>query len=110
MDNNPNFVELSRQLRKDQIPWEKKLWARLKGRKFFDLKFKRQVAIGSYIADFSCFEKMLIVELDGSEHAEDMARRNDEKRTKFLENCGYNILRFWNNEVGNNIEGVLGDY
>jgi very-short-patch-repair endonuclease len=104
---NPNFVKLSRQLRKKQTPWEKRLWARLKGKQFFGLKFKRQVVIGNYIVDFSCFEKMLIIELDGAGHSEDSARRSDERRTKFLEDRGYKVLRFYNNDIDNNLEGVL---
>lgn len=104
---DPSFVKLSRGLRHDQTPWEKKLWSRLRGAKFYGLKFKRQVVIGNYIVDFSCFERKLIVELDGSQHAEDIARRNDRQRSDFLENKGYRILRFWNNEVQNNFEAVL---
>lgn len=79
----------------------------LKGSQFFGCKFKRQVVIGDYIVDFSCFKNKLIVELDGSEHAEDIARAKDEIRNIFFKNKGYKILRFWNNEIDNNLEGVL---
>lgn len=102
-----SFVKLSRRLRKNQTPWEKKLWMYLKGSQFFGCKFKRQVVIGDYIVDFSCFKNKLIVELDGSEHAEDIARAKDEIRNIFFKNKGYKILRFWNNEIDNNLEGVL---
>ena len=107
MSVNPTFVKLSRELRKNQTPWEKKLWMHLKGRKFFGLKFKRQVVIGQYIYDFGCFEKRLILELDGSQHMEDSVKIKDKEKQEFAERSGYKILRFSNNDVQNNIEGVL---
>lgn len=103
-----NFLRLSRRLRRKQTPWEKKLWAHLKNRRFFGLKFKRQVVIGSYIVDLSCFEQKLVIELDGSGHTEEIARRRDKKRTHFLEDRGYKVLRFGNNDIQDNLEGVLG--
>jgi adenine-specific DNA-methyltransferase len=107
MSIDPNFIEISRKLRKDQTPWEKKLWIYLKGRKFLGLKFKRQVAIGRYIYDFSCFEKKLIIELDGSQHKEPEQDSQDKLKQNFAESQGYKILRFNNNDLENNLEGVL---
>jgi very-short-patch-repair endonuclease len=77
----------------------------LRSRNFMELKFRRQEPIGNYIVDFVCYEKKLIVELDGSQHNE--FSEKDIPRTKALEKEGYKVLRFWNNEVINNIEGVL---
>ena len=70
-----------------------------------DLKFKRQKPIGIYIVDFVCLEQKLIIELDGGQHAESV--EYDELRTQFLENAGYKVLRFWNNQVLQEMESVL---
>jgi very-short-patch-repair endonuclease len=86
---DPILIKFSRQLRKNQNPWEKKLWMHLKGRKFFGNKFKRQVAIGQYIYDFSCFEKKLIIELDGSQHKEAGNQTKDNLKQEFAESLGY---------------------
>ena len=69
------------------------------------MKFKRQATIRPYIADFCSFGKKLVIEVDGRQHDED--RLKDEIRTRFLENEGFIVLRFWNNEVLTNIEGVM---
>ncbi|MBI3232284.1 MAG: endonuclease domain-containing protein [Candidatus Doudnabacteria bacterium] len=102
-----NFVKLSRQLRKDRTPWEKKLWMYLKASKFYNYKFKRQVVIGFFIYDFSCFEKKLIIELDGSQHMEGEVKLIDAKKEEFAKGLGYKVFRFNNNDIQNNIEGVL---
>ena len=107
MPIDKTFIKLSRQLRKNQTPWEKKLWMHLKGNKFFVMKFKRQVVIGPYIYDFSCFEKKLIIELDGSQHSETENKKRDKEKEEFIKKLGYRILRFNNNDVQNNIEGVM---
>ena len=101
------FIEISRKLRKEQTPWEKKLWMNLKGRKFFGIKFKRQVVIGEYVYDFSSFEKKIIIELDGSQHKEPEIQLKDKEKQEFAEKLGYKVMRFNNNEVQDNIEGVL---
>jgi very-short-patch-repair endonuclease len=84
---------------------ERKLWFQLRDRRLDGFKFRRQVAIGSYIADFCCESAHLIVELDGGQHAERSAE--DAKRTATLEAQGYLVLRFWNNDVLENMDGVL---
>jgi len=81
---------------------ERKLWHFLRNNNI-GLKFRRQQQIGPYIADFICFEKGLIVECDGSQHYENA---EDEIRTKYLQNKGYRVLRFWNMDVLKNTEGV----
>lgn len=71
-----------------------------------DYKFRRQHSIGKYIVDFYCPEKKLIIEIDGSQHI-DIQREYDIERDKYLKNLGFKILRFWDNDVNNNLEGVL---
>lgn len=96
-----------RELRKKSTPQEVIVWSRLKGRKFKNLKFRRQHLFIKYVADFVCLEKKLIIEIDGSQHKEDNQRRHDKERTAFLEGLGFRILRFWNNEVNKNLDGVF---
>jgi very-short-patch-repair endonuclease len=83
---------------------EKKLWQLLRSRQLDAFKFWRQVAIGNYIVDFICHEKRLIVEADGGQHAENS---KDTERDRWLTEAGYRVLRFWNNEVLKNPNGVL---
>jgi very-short-patch-repair endonuclease len=92
-------------LRTDQTEAEQRLWYHLRARRFMDLKFKRQKPIGRYIVDFVCLAPKLIVELDGGQHAEQVAY--DDARDKWLRNEGFAILRFWNNQILNETEAVL---
>ncbi len=85
--------ERARSLRKQHTFAEMKLWRQLRARRFEQYKFRRQHPIGSYIVDFVCLWKRLIVELDGGQHAEQQGY--DEKRTSFLENEEYKVMRFW---------------
>jgi len=101
------ITERARALRRRQTEAESKLWYHLRAKRFHGLKFKRQEPIGSYFVDFVCHPKKLIIELDGGHHAEDSQREYDEVRTLFLEEQGYKVLRFWNQEVFENTEGVL---
>jgi adenine-specific DNA-methyltransferase len=96
----------ARDLRTRQTDAEAILWRALRDRRLDGFKFKRQVPCGRYIVDFLCAEAGLIIEVDGGQHAEAQARR-DEIRTGFLEKEDFRVLRFWNNEVLGNIEGVL---
>jgi very-short-patch-repair endonuclease len=98
-------VERARRLRRDQTDVERKLWLRLRDRRLSGWKFKRQVPIDRYVADFCCPDGKLVIELDGGQHSE--RTEADEKRTAVLESCGYLVLRFWNNDVINNMNGVL---
>lgn len=92
-------------LRTNQTEAEKKLWGALRAKRFKELKFKRQVPFGRYIVDFACHEKKVIIEIDGGQHA--VQHKDDSNRTLFLEKEGYRVLRFWNNEILENLEGVL---
>lgn len=94
----------ARQLRNSRTQAEKELWKVLRSRRLGGLKFRRQVPIGSYIADFVCFDARLIVELDGGQHAWEADK--DLKRTRDLELLGFRVVRFWNSEVFENLEGV----
>ena len=84
---------------------EHRLWYHLRGRRFGQRKFRRQVPLGDYIVDFLCEEARLVVELDGGQHASQHAY--DDARTAWLNKRGYSVLRFWNNDVLGNTEGVL---
>ena len=97
-------VNRARQLRRDSTDAEKRMWRALRS-SLPDLKWRRQMPIGPYFADFACFAQRLVIELDGGQHAE--AARYDATRTRFLEGQGYRVMRFWNNEVMGNIEGVV---
>ncbi len=100
-------IGLSKRLRKTSTPWERKLWYYLRGGRFSGLKFKRQVPIGNYIVDFCCHEKRLVIELDGGGHSEQQQHVHDLEKDNYLEQEGYQILRFWNIDVDKNIEGIL---
>jgi very-short-patch-repair endonuclease len=81
------------------------LWKRLKAKQLDGLKFRRQEQIGRFIADFVCYEKNIIVEADGGQHA--LEKEKDEERTRWLNSQGFTVLRFWNNEILTNIEEVV---
>jgi very-short-patch-repair endonuclease len=83
---------------------EKKLWQRLRLRQPDGYRFRRQVPIGRFIADFVCHEARLVVEIDGGQH--DPSSELEAHRTRFLESEGYRVLRFWNNEMLSNLDGV----
>ncbi len=99
------LTRTARKLRSQTTDAESCLWHALRNRQVNGLKFKRQAPFGPYIADFVCIEAGLIVEADGGQHA--VQAEADEARTKYFEEGGYRVLRFWNNEVLANLEGVL---
>lgn len=86
---------------------EKKLWFHLRNRSFCNAKFKRQVPIKNYIADFVCFEKKLIIELDGGGHAETNQMKYDMQRDEFFRAEGFKVLRFWNGDINKNFDDVM---
>lgn len=102
---NPKNI-IARKLRKNQTPQEQKMWNILRNHQFFGLEFRRQYPIDDYIVDFICRKKKVIVEIDGGQHNEPENKASDYNRTKYLESKGYKVVRFWNNEVDENIEGV----
>jgi len=100
-----NLTETAKELRKNSTDAERLLWQRLKAKQLDGLKFRRQEQIGHFIADFVCFEKGLIVEADGGRHS--LEKEKDKERTQWLDSHGFTVLRFWNNEILTNIEGVM---
>jgi very-short-patch-repair endonuclease len=97
---------IARRLRRDMTDAERALWGRLRlGR--LGVKFRRQMPIGRFIADFASLGAKLVIEVDGGQH--DAARRSEHERTVALEAAGFFVLRFWNNDVLGNIDGVLGE-
>src|SRR6266542_899691 len=104
--SNPKTKHKAIQLRKESTLAEHKLWSRLRNDQL-GVTFRRQHAIGNYIHDFCSPQAKLIIELDGSQHLEQDASQYDEERTKYLESQGYKVIRFWNNDVMNNLEGVI---
>jgi len=99
--------KFSKKLRRNSTETEKILWHYLRNRKFFGYKFRRQFTIGNYITDFICLEKKLVIELDGSEHLKAETIQYDKKRTEFLNKRGFKVVRFYNNDILNNIDSVL---
>lgn len=99
----PEGVAKARLLRQKETEAEQRFWNFVRNRSFRNLKFARQHAIGPFVADFVCRPLMLVVELDGSHHAES---EYDERRTAFLNARGYSVLRFWNNEVLQDLDAV----
>jgi len=98
-------TRIARRLRRNQTDAEQKLWKQLRNRQLAGAKFKRQVPVEGFVADFFCFDAMLIIEVDGGQH--DVRVEQDEARTQKLNDAGYRVVRFWNNDVLNNIKGVL---
>ena len=93
------------ELRKNQTEAEIKLWYALRNRRFCNFKFRRQKIIGFYIVDFICLKSRLIIEVDGSQHLGN--KEYDDMRSDFLESRGYRVLRFWNNQILQDLTSVL---
>jgi very-short-patch-repair endonuclease len=95
----------ARRLRATPTAAELRLWRHLRQKQLEGFRFRRQVPIGPYIADFACIERSLIIEVDGGQHSWNEAA--DDRRTEWLNAHGWQVVRYWNNEVMENIEGVL---
>ena len=95
---------IRKKLRSSATPQEIILWSRLKGKQL-GCKFRRQQSLGKYIVDFYCPEKNLVIELDGWQHEEQI--EYDKNRSNFLESLNLKILRFWNNDINNNLDNVI---
>ncbi len=94
-------------MRRDQTDVEAKLWQALRAKRFEATKFRRQHPIGGFVADFACPAARLIVELDGFQHGEEAGFAHDVRRTAALEEQGWRVLRFWNRQINEELEGVL---
>ena len=103
MQPKPRTIR-ARTLRRDQTDAERKLWSMLRNRQLGGRKFRRQVPIDRYFVDFACVEAKLVVELDGGQHADQIAY--DAERTQVIEMCGWRVIRFWNHDVLRESEGV----
>ena len=102
-----DMVKLSQNLRNNMTKQEIILWQHIKQRQICGVKFRRQQIIGNYICDFVSFEKKIIIELDGGQHNYEIQEKKDIIRDNFLESQGFTILRFWNNDITENIAGVI---
>jgi very-short-patch-repair endonuclease len=98
----------ARRLRSSQTGAEKSLWRQLRKLEMKGTHFRRQVPIGNYVADFACLASRLVIELDGSHHGDESNTAHDDSRTQWLEAEGYRVLRFWNNDLTENLDGVMG--
>jgi very-short-patch-repair endonuclease len=101
----PKIFAHAKELHRNMTPAEARLWAHLRVHRTQGIHFRNQHAIGNYVVDFCSPRKKLIIEIDGDQHLEQV--EYDAKRTAFLASQGYRVLRFWNNEVMNDIDGVL---
>jgi len=97
----------ARRLRKNATESETRLWRHLKRLDTRGTHFRRQMPIGKFVVDFACPAARLVIEVDGSQHGENEASLRDRQRTEWLESEGYRVLRFWNNEITQNIFGVM---
>ena len=95
----------ARRMRREHTPAEARLWSRLRDRNLIGVKFRRQVPIGPYIADFVSFDARLIVEADGGQHSDQEAY--DARRTAWLEAQGFTVLRFWNRHILKRTDAVM---
>ena len=101
---NSKLIPQAKALRKKQTDAESLLWSKLRNRQFEGMKFRRQRPIGNYVVDFACIEKKIVIEADGSQHYNG---DHDIVRDNYLRERGYTVLRFWNNEILKNIDGVI---
>lgn len=103
--DDPRLMPNGRTLRKNMTPAEQRLWKHLRGKQLGGYRFRRQQPLGAYILDFICVESKLVIEIDGGQHATQIPY--DETRTQYLQNLGFTVIRFWNNEVLQQTEAVL---
>jgi len=104
--NDPTTKLDRRGLRKNATDAERKLWSILRSRRLIGLKFFRQYSVGPYILDFYCPERRLAIEVDGGQHADVYGQQHDAYRDRYLMELKIRVIRFWNNDVLQNIEGV----
>lgn len=103
-DKGNKVIAAARALRTSSTDVENLLWRQLRRKQFAGLKFRRQQPIDNYIVDFVCFDKRVVIEVDGGQHASE--RDKDAERDGYLIRSGFKVLRFWNNEVLQNMDGV----
>ena len=101
-------LAFARHLRRNQTDAEWRLWYHLRGRRLLGLRFRRQHPIGPYFADFACLELQLVIELNGGQHNDPRSLYHDGVRSDVLAGFGYEVLRFWDNDVLHDAPAVLG--
>ena len=99
-------VKFARRLRREQTDAETLLWSQLRGRREDGYKFRRQHPVGSYVLDFACPSHKLAIEVDGHTHSTDSEITKDQSRTHFLESKGWTVIRFWNDDIFNDLQNV----
>jgi len=105
MRTQSSTLKRARKLRQQMTDAELKMWSLLRRGQIDGYRFRKQVPIGPYVVDFACLKKRLIIEIDGGQHSTQKAQ--DDERTRVLEQLGYRVLRFWNNDILTNPDGVL---
>ena len=105
--NDPAEKLKRRRLRKKATDAERRLWSMVRGRAMAGLRFFRQYGVGPYVLDFYCPERRLAVEVDGGQHADSHSEQHDADRERYLNQLGIRVIRFWNNDVLQNTEGVV---
>jgi very-short-patch-repair endonuclease len=105
--NDPTLKQRRRELRRNQTNAEMALWAKVRNKQFFGMRFFRQYSIGPYILDFYCPTVKLAVELDGGQHNQSDNREYDAARSEYLKAQGIDVMRFWDNEVLLDVQNVL---
>ena len=106
-DRSDRRTKISRRLRREATPFERRLWLRLKLVDLPQGHFRRQAPIGPYFADFAHHGLRLVIEIDGEQHGYEAGLSRDSARTAYLELNGYRVLRFWNNDIRDNLDGVM---
>ncbi|MEA1943057.1 MAG: endonuclease domain-containing protein [Pseudomonadota bacterium] len=106
-DDTVISIRRARTLRKSMTRAELWLWQHLRARQLCGLKFRRQHPVGPYIVDFACLQCRLVVEVDGATHSTDAEQPHDRRRTVYLEDAGWRVLRFWNTDLYDNIDETL---
>ena len=99
-------LEKAKELRKNMTPQERKLWNILRNHQFYGYEIRRQYPIDKYIVDFICRKKKIIIEIDGGQHNIEKSIEYDNKRSSDLSKLGYKVIRFWNNDIDTNLDGV----
>lgn len=106
---DPSKLGLKRRLRIEMTFAERQLWFRLSSKQLRSLKFRRQHGVGPYIVDFYCPEKGVVIEVDGNTHTDEDQKIKDKERERYLESLGLQVIRYTNQEVLKNLDGVLED-